>query len=85
MERTEPDTLERNYTMPEDSVIIQSWTFQKNVPITTNQNVPLSELGPIQLPTEINSQKENRRLAIEKYKQKVKVLLLEYYRGILMF
>jgi hypothetical protein len=30
--------------MPEDS-FIQSY-FRKNVPITTNENVPLSELGP---------------------------------------
>ena len=31
--------------MPEDSSVHNKDTFKRNVPIATNENVPLSELG----------------------------------------
>jgi hypothetical protein len=52
--------------MPEDS-FIQSY-FQKNVPITTNQNVPLSELGPSSCHRRYIPKKKIEDLAIEKYR-----------------
>jgi hypothetical protein len=52
--------------MPEDSVI-QSY-FQKNVPIATNQNVPLSELGPSSCRRRYIPKKKVEELAIEKYR-----------------
>jgi hypothetical protein len=52
--------------MPEDS-FIQSY-FQKNVPITTNENVPLSELGPSSCHRRYIPKKKIEDLAIEKYR-----------------
>jgi hypothetical protein len=58
--------LERSYTMPEDSLVHNTATL-KNVPTTTNENVPLSELGRSTCRRYIPKRKI-QELAIEKYK-----------------
>src|SRR6266496_5068696 len=52
--------------MAEDS-FIQSY-FQKNVPIATNQNVPLSELGHSTCRQKSIPKRKIEELAIEKYR-----------------
>jgi hypothetical protein len=56
--------------MSEDSVIHNKPTFKKNVPITINKNVPLSELGPISCRRKSIPKRKIEELAIEKYKAK---------------
>jgi hypothetical protein len=56
--------------MAEDSVIHNKATFKKNVPIATNQNVLLSELGHSTCRRKSIPKRKIEELAIEKYKAK---------------
>jgi len=54
--------------MPEDSLVHNKATFKKNVPITANENVPLSELGHSTCRQKSIPKKKMEELAIQKYR-----------------
>jgi hypothetical protein len=63
--------------MSKDSVIHNKATFKKNVPITTNENVPLSELGRSTCRRKSIPKRKIEELAIEKYKARGEGIVFE--------
>jgi hypothetical protein len=54
--------------MPENSLVHNKDAFKRNVPIATNENVPLSELGHSTCRRKSIPKKKVEELAIEKYR-----------------
>ena len=63
--------------MPENSLVHNKDAFKRNVPIATNENVPLSELGHNTCRRKSIPKRKIEELAIKNTEPQVKVLSLQ--------